>query len=125
MSDYYFINRRVDAKAWAELEKAAERRGTSVDCLVDEALAKILEQTEPFRVAAPEDVRYIVFQGLPKNFHVNLEQAEIYARKQAESTCESYTIMCVHKNSLEIALTAVYHGVKIHAMSRVIEDQES
>lgn len=124
MSDY-IISRRMDAEAWAELEKAAERLGTSVDCLIDEALAKILEQAEPFRIAAPEDVRYIVFQGLPKDFHVNLDQARVYAKSQAEATLENHTIMCVHKNSLEIALTAVYHGVKIHAMNRVIEDQES
>lgn len=75
---------------------------------------------------APEDKVYIVFKGRPSVWYGHakdtdagrslLEYAEEEARRRAEEDQDEYTIMCVPKTSVEIALLAKYHGVVIHSL---------
>ena len=85
-----------------------------------------------FTEMAPEDKCYIVFQGIPKAFYTHtdmggynaLNSAEEEATRLAEETKEKHTILCVPKESLAFGLTAVFHGVVIHAMEDVEERED-
>jgi len=79
---------------------------------------------------APEDKVYIVFKGKPSVWYQHdkldssLQHAEEEAARKAEEDQDEYTIMCVPKASVEIALVAKYHGVVIHSLDR-LEDLEN
>jgi hypothetical protein len=78
---------------------------------------------------------YIVFRGVPSVFYIGsdkssgynaLKDAEENAKDKTEQTQETHSILCVPKESVEIALAAIYHGVVIHSMEEAIahEDRE-
>lgn len=110
----------LDSAETTRLGLMAEKRGVSIEELVQDEVRK-LREPEPFRVAPVEDVRYIVVQGFPKDFHRGYDEAKQWAIEQAERSQEPFTIMAVHKNSLEIAMTALYHGVQVHAIGKARE----
>jgi hypothetical protein len=117
----YSFSTDITCDRLREIGKIAEELGTTFEALVIEAVAKI-RKPEPFRVCEPADARSIVVRGVPKNFRGSLREAEDFAANQAERTHEPHTIMVVHKNSLEVSLTAVYRGVQIMATEKVTED---
>lgn len=80
---------------------------------------------------APEDKAYIVVQGRPRVWYCNSENgatalinAEEQAGRLCEETQEEYTVMCVPRASVDIALVAKYHGVVLHALDRLEADDE-
>lgn len=74
-----------------------------------------------------DDVRTIVFQGTPKVFGPgpdSVDRASQYATERAAKTKKTHSIICVHKNSVVNAgLAAVYHGVVVHALDKVMDEE--
>lgn len=119
MSDGYTIAASVELGQLRKLEKLADQKGLEIQDLLTLALDRLLDIEEPGSIGARDDVRYIVIKDVPRDFRKDFYAAETWAAEEAERTHNPYTVMCVHKNSLEIALTAVYLGVKICAMNEV------
>lgn len=119
MSDGYTIAASVELGQLRKLEKLADQKGLEIQALLNLALDRLLDLEEPGSIGPRGDVRYIAIKGVPRDFHRDFDAAETWAAEEAERTHNPYTVMCVHKNSLETALTAVYHGVTIHAMNEV------
>ena len=116
--DDFTVVFKMTADRFYKLEKLAAERNLDVDELVQEAVNRFMARTDRFYMGEPEEMQYIVFQGVPKEFQ-DLKEAERFATEKAEETKSQSTIMSVPKVATEIALAAVYHGVVIHALSKV------
>jgi hypothetical protein len=73
---------------------------------------------------APEDKCYIVVQGRPSAFYGRdgFSAAEELAALKTEETHEEHTVLSIPIASLEMALVAKYHGVVLHALSKLEEE---
>lgn len=119
-AEHYAIYVKLDKAQTDRIKAMADERGLTIEEFVNQEV-QALREPEPFRVAAPEDVRYIVVRGIPENYHSGFEQAKARAVQLTEETQSPTTVMAVHKHSVEIAVTAVYHGVQVHAIAKARE----
>lgn len=98
--------------------------------LSEEAQANKAERLKQLTEIAPEDKAYIVVQGRPRVFYVNGPggQALLDAEEKAAEMCaqshEDYTVMCVPRASVDVAIVAKYHGVVMHALDNLQADDE-
>lgn len=95
---------------------------------IEETKAERLKQLVDL---APEDKCYIVVQGRPKVWYCNTDNganALLNAEEEAARLCgrdeEDYTVMCVPRASVDVALVAKYHGVVMHALDKLRADDE-
>jgi hypothetical protein len=98
---------------------------------IDEAKRLRYEQLNEI---ASEDKVYIVFKGKPSVWYdhndpalINysaLKNAEEEATHKAEEDQSEYTVMVVPKASVEIALVAKYHGVVIHCLDELDNEED-
>lgn len=80
----------------------------------------------------PGDKRvYVVVQGRPSVWYPNendgvnaLRYAEEEAARKAEETHEDHTVLCIPIESLSFALVARYHGVVLHALDKLEEEED-
>jgi hypothetical protein len=85
-------------------------------------------------VKMPNDRAYIVVKGKPQVWYVDpdikgsgpaaLDAAEAEAARLCERDREPYTVLAVPADAVECAIVAKYHGVVMHALSELPEDEE-
>ena len=67
---------------------------------------------------------YLVFKGTPSPAWMDHNDAERLAAEMCEEAGDKATIMVIPRASLEHAMVAVNHGVVMHALKNVEEDED-
>jgi hypothetical protein len=71
-----------------------------------------------------EEKCYLVFQGKPSPIWFDHGDAERYAEELCPEPGDKATIMVIPKASLKYAMVAINHGVVLHSLSSVEDDEE-